>query len=242
MKKRIGKLVCLITILVLTLTGCGSQIPDMTDAQREAISEYAVQLLLKYDTNQTSRLVDLEVLEKEPEATLPPEPTTTEEPAGMDETVDTPTIDLEGETEGEGLDGDIHGALGLSDTISIEYVGYRLESQCVDTLSDDLMIEASEGKVLLVCDLALVNDGAQKQSVDMLRNNIQYALKVDEIQLNCMVTMLSYDLTTYLGILDPDQSQKLVVLAEVEKEKLDQATEIALYVQSELGQGIIRIK
>lgn len=240
MKKQTGKLVCLIAILVFALTGCGSQIPDMTDAQREAISEYAVQLLLKYDTNQTSRLVDLEVLEKEPEATQAPKPAPTQPPAGMDETVDTPVIDLGGETVEN--DGNIHDALGLKDDISIEYIGYRVEQNCVDTLSDELVIEASEGKVLLVCDLVLVNDGAEKQSVDMLLNNIQYALKVDDIQLNCMMTMLSYDLTTYLGILDSDQSQKLVILTEVEKEKLDQAKEVVLYVQSELGQGIIRIK
>ncbi len=240
MIKRTRKLVCLITILVLMLTGCGSQIPDMTEEQREAISEYAVQLLLKYDTNQTSRLVDVDTLEQEPETTKPPKPSVTQPPVGMDETEDTPVIDLTGEETGSV--GDIHAALGLHDDISIEYINCRTEQQYVDELSQELVIEAKEGKVLFVCDLALVNDGNQKQSVDMLRNNIQYALRLDDIQLNCMITMLSSDLTTYLGILDPDQSQKVVVLTEVEKEKLEQAEEICLYVQSEMGKGIIPIK
>lgn len=240
MIKRTRKLVCLITILVLMLTGCGSQIPDMTEEQREAISEYAVQLLLKYDTNQTSRLVDVDTLEQEPETTKPPKPSVTQPPIGMDETEDTPVIDLTGEETGSV--GDIHAALGLHDDISIEYINCRTEQQYVDELSQELVIEAKEGKVLFVCDLALVNDGNQKQSVDMLRNNIQYALRLDDIQLNCMITMLSSDLTTYLGILDPDQSQKVVVLTEVEKEKLEQAEEICLYVQSEMGKGIIPIK
>lgn len=240
MIKRTRKLVCLITILALMLTGCGSQIPDMTEEQREAISEYAVQLLLKYDTNQTSRLVDVDTLEREPETTKPPKPSVTQPPVGMDETEDTPVIDLTGEETGSV--GDIHAALGLHDDISIEYINCRTEQQYVDELLQELVIEAKEGKVLFVCDLALVNDGNQKQSVDMLRNNIQYALRLDDIQLNCMITMLSSDLTTYLGILDPDQSQKVVVLTEVEKEKLEQAEEICLYVQSEMGKGIIPIK
>jgi len=240
MIKRTKKLFCLITILVLMLTGCGSRIPDMTEEQREAISEYAVQLLLKYDTNQTSRLVDLDTLEQEPETTKPPKPSVTQPPVGMDETEDTPVIDLTGEETGSV--GDIHAALGLHDDISIEYINCRTEEQYVDELSQELVIEAKEGKVLFVCELALVNDGNQKQSVDMLRNNIQYALRLDDIQLNCMITMLSSDLTTYLGILDPDQSQKVVVLTEVEKEKLEQAEEICLYVQSEMGKGIIPIK
>lgn len=240
MIKRIKRLICPVAILALTLTGCGSQIPNMTEEQREAISEYAVQLLLKYDTNETSRLVDLDKLEQEPEATKPPKPTTTKPPAGMEETEDTPVIDLTGEETGSV--GNIHAALGLHDNISVEYVNCRTEEQYVDELSRELVIEAKEGKVLFICDLVLINDGAGKQSVDMLRNNIQYALRVDDTQLNCMVTMLSNDLTTYLGILEPDQSQKVVVLTEVEKEKVEQAEEICLYVQSEMGKGIIPIK
>ncbi len=240
MIKRVRKLICPVVILVLTLTGCGSGIPDMTEEQRTAISEYAVQLLLKYDTNNSSRLVDLETLEQETENTKPPKPTTTEPPAGMEETEDTPVIDLTGEEDSQV--GNIHDALGLDDTISIEYVACRTENQYMDELSQELVIEPSEGKVLFVCDMVLVNDGASKQSVDMLQNNIQYALRLDDIQLNCMVTMLSNDLTTYLGILDSDQSQKVVLLTEVEKEKLEQAEEICLCVQSEIGNGIITIK
>ncbi|MBR4085735.1 MAG: hypothetical protein IKK33_15780 [Lachnospiraceae bacterium] len=242
MIKRLRKLVCPVMLLVLTLTGCGSQIPDLTETQREAISEYAVQLLLKYDTNQNSRLVDLDMLEQEPEATKSPKPVTTQSPAGMDETQDTPVIDLIGEESGTETVGNVHAALGLDDNISIEYVACRTEEQYVDEMSQELVIEATEGKVLFVCDLVLINDGSQKQSVDMLQNNIQYALRLDNIQLNCMVTMLSNDLTTYLGILDSDQSQRVVVLTEVEKEKLEQAEEICLYVQSEMGQGMIPIK
>lgn len=240
MIKRLRKLVCPVMLLVFTLTGCGSQIPDLTESQREEISEYAVQLLLKYDTNHSSRLVDLDMLEQEPEATKQPKPEVTQPPVGMEETEDTPIIDLTGE-ESEAV-GNIHDALGLEDNISIEYVACRTEKQFVDELSQELIIEAAEGKVLFVCDLVLINDGSQKQSVDMLRENIQYVLRLDDIQLNCMVTMLSNDLTTYLGILDSDQSKKVVVLTEVEKEKLEQAEEIYLYVQSEMGQGMIPIK
>lgn len=240
MIKRMSKLICPVAILVLTLTGCGSQVPDMTEEQREAISEYAVQLLLKYDTNNNSRLVDLETLEQKPENTKPPKPAVTRPPVGMDETEYTPVIDLTGEDDR--TVGNIHDALGLNENVSIEYVNSHTENQYEDELSKELVIEAAEGKVLFICDLVLVNDGAEKQSVDMLRNNIQYALRMDGIQLNCMVTMLSNDLTTYLGILDSDQSQKVVILTEVEKDKLEQAEEICLYVQSEMGKGIIPIK
>lgn len=240
MKKRIGKLVCLTTLFVITMTGCGARIPDMTDAEREAISEYAVELLLKYDSNNTSRLVDVETLEKEPEPTKRPEPVTTEPPKGMDETEDTPVIDLNGESVNP--EGDIHAVLGLEESISLEYLSYRMEQACQDPQSEELVIEAEDGKELLVCELALVNDGAQKQSVDMLRDNIQYQLVIDGKVANCMVTMLSNDLTTYLGILEPDESRKVLVLTQVERATVENATEIYLLLQRQEEQGIIQVK
>lgn len=240
MRKRIGKLVCLMMLFVITMTGCGARIPDMTEAEREAISEYAVELLLKYNANDTCRLVEVENLEKEPEPTKKPIPVATEPPKGMDETEDTPVIDLSGETEVP--KGDVRAVLGLEDSISLEFAGYSMEQSCRDSQDEDLVIEADEGKELLVCELALVNDGAQKQSVDMLRGNIQYQLVLDGKVANCMVTMLSNDLTTYLGILDPDESRKVLVLTQVERTAVENAAEIYLLMQSEEGQGIIKIK
>ncbi|MBE5867302.1 MAG: hypothetical protein E7292_14120 [Lachnospiraceae bacterium] len=240
MKKRMNKLVCLMMLLMIIMTGCGARIPDMTDAEREAISEYAVELLMKYNANDTSRLVDVEMLEKEPEPTKRPAPVTTEPPKGMDETEDTPVIDLSGETQAP--QGDIHAVLGLEESISLEYVGCRMEQQCTDPGSAELVIEAEEGKTLMICEMALINDGAKKQSVDMLRDNIQYQLVIDGKVANCMVTMLSNDLTTYLGILEPDESRKVLVLTQVEKSTVDQAAEVYLYVKSENGQGMIQVK
>lgn len=240
MKKRYNKLVCLMMLLMIIMTGCGARIPDMTDAEREAISEYAVELLMKYNANDTSRLVDVNLLEKEPEPTKRPVPVTTEPPKGMDETEDTPMIDLSGEAQTP--QGDVHSVLGLEESISLEYVSYRMELQYTDSQSDELVIEAEEGKALMICEMALINDGAKKQSVDMLRDNIQYQLVIDGKVANCMVTMLSNDLTTYLGILEPDESRKVVVLTQVEKTTVDQAEEVYLYVKSENGQGMIQVK
>ncbi len=240
MRKRIGKLVCLTMLFVWTMTGCGARIPDMTDAEREAISEYAVELLLKYNANDTSRLVDVETLEKEPEPTKQPTPVATEPPKGMDETEDTPVIDLSGESVNP--EGNIRAVLGLEESISLEYLSYRMEQECQDPQTEELVIEAEDGKELLVCELALVNDGAQKQSVDMLRDNIQYQLVIDGKVANCMVTMLSNDLTTYLGILEPDESRKVLVLTQVERATVENATEIYLLLQRQEEQGIIQVK
>lgn len=56
MRKRIA-ITAIIAMAVTTLAGCAS-IPDMTDEQTELVSEYATALLLKYDKENHSRLVD----------------------------------------------------------------------------------------------------------------------------------------------------------------------------------------
>ncbi len=234
MKKRYFRYICLMLILMLGLTGCSSTIPDMTDAQREAISEYAVELLLKYDTNQKSRLVDLSAIEEEPEptATPIPQPTATPEPSGMEEVVDTPVIEKEDASVAEG--GDIKTVLGLPESISLEYVDCEVVDNYVDVIDESLVIEAGENKKLLVCNFVFVNDGAEKQSVDMLKESIKYVLNADGKTVHCLVTMLSNDLTTYMGILDADESRKVVVLAECEEEMLKDTVEI--YLQVERGE------
>ena len=43
---------------VFALTGCAGTIPDMTRKETRMIAEYAAELLLKYDKNYVSRVVD----------------------------------------------------------------------------------------------------------------------------------------------------------------------------------------
>ena len=219
---------CCIMVTGVHMMGCGAQIPDMTEEERTAISEYAVELLLKYDTNGGSRLVNVDEIEME-EPTPSPRPTKKPaEKGGMDETEDTPVIELEGSLNGPV--GDLKTALGLEDMISIEYMGYQLHDAYKDD-AGDVVIEAAPGKKLMVCNFALINDGAQKQSVDMLRENIVYTIQIDEECVNCMVTMLGSDLTAYMGILEPDESSKVVVVAECEEMKVNQANVLNFQVK-----------
>ena len=51
-----------ILTLSICLMGCGNAMPAMTEEQSDAISEYATSLLLKYDTEDHSRLVDAQAI------------------------------------------------------------------------------------------------------------------------------------------------------------------------------------
>lgn len=227
--------------LLMILTGCGCQIPDMSESQRAAISEYAVELLLKYNATQPSRLVDLDELEKQevskphkPIATLPPKQNT-----GMDETENTPII---GEEESVSKECEVELALGLEPGVSLEFMGCQIQESYKDSGVETLVIEAGTGKKLLVCEFALINDNATNQSVDMLKESIKYWVAADQLNTNCLVTMLSNDLTTYMGILAPDESRKVIVLAEIEEQEFLEANEVLMIVERGELQTSIKIK
>ena len=61
-----GALLC---AMMLSMTACGNEIPDLTEEESQRVGEYAAVTLLKYDANNRSRLVDPEMviakLEKE---------------------------------------------------------------------------------------------------------------------------------------------------------------------------------
>ena len=57
MKRSFIPIVSLIISATLLFTGCASY-PDLTEEENELVSEYAVSLLLKYDSENHSRLVD----------------------------------------------------------------------------------------------------------------------------------------------------------------------------------------
>lgn len=74
--KRLDIILCSIGI-ACALSGCGQTVPVLTEEENEIITEYAVNLLLKYDKNYNSHLVDLSELEEEtpvePESETPDE-------------------------------------------------------------------------------------------------------------------------------------------------------------------------
>ena len=54
-----GALLC---AMMLSMTACGNEIPDLTEEESQRVGEYAAVTLLKYDANNRSRLVDPEMV------------------------------------------------------------------------------------------------------------------------------------------------------------------------------------
>lgn len=214
MKKR--EISCGIAALCLILfTGCGATLPSMTDAQQDAIAEYAAALVMRHTRDYSSRLVDLSLYEEK-------EPETIEEPesGGMDETADTPVID---NSDNNNIDETVYqsiDALLVPDGVVITYMGSRiLDSYPENQEDDDLFfaLDASTGKKLLVLRFSLQNTTGEEKNLDIFSVAPRCTIKINDTERTHVIsTMLLDDLSTYIGSLAAGEEISLVLLAEID--------------------------
>lgn len=226
-------------LLLSALGGCGAQIPDMSEEERKAISEYAANLLLKYDTSRPSRLVEIveEEVEPTPEPTQTPEP---EETAKPEETSKPEMTEGPQETEAPETYDLAEDTLMLPEGVTLIYSKYEVSNSFVDETDGYQTLEAGDGKSLLIIRFALLNSSNDVQTVDMLQDNIVYKAIVDDKIVNGMVTMVGNDLTTYIGSLQPDESKEVILFAEVEDAVLQSCESIRVeFLRQDLISGII---
>lgn len=223
----------------LLLTGCGNMIPEMTEDQEQAISEYTAMLLLKYDANSRSRLVDYileealnEEPEPEPEPELPPEE---DEPQGMDPVADTPVVDLPPEN------GMTDNTVGSMEEFFQLPVGMTLAFQGTQTtasypedgeMGSYFTLDATSGKSLLVLHYTLNNQSGMDQNVDFLSSSSVFKVTVNgDYTRTALVTMLEDDMSVYAGTLAAGESQNLVLLIEIDQSMADSISSVSLSVQ-----------
>lgn len=209
---------CICTCLLLfVLGGCGAKIPDMTEEERKAISEYAANLLLKYDTSRPSRLVEIVEEEPTPEPTQTPEPVVTEKPEEPEATETPQQTTIPQKTEVPEVYDSIEDTLLLPEGVTLVYKKYETGNSFVDETDGYQTLESPEGKVLLIIRFDLLNSKDVAQEIDMLQDNIVYKMIVDDKVINAMITMVGNDLTTLIGSLQPEESKEVLMFAEVEE-------------------------
>lgn len=250
MKKRKLGIACLITVAV-SMTACGSSIPEMTEDQNAQIVEYAAGLLLKYDANYDGRLVDME--ESAPEEntsvetpapaegeTLPQE-TEAADSTDMSGTAETDAADTEGGTAAETAASEkrsmeeFYGIEG----ITIKYTGYELR----DVYSGDdgqeetqdlaLAMTATKGCKLLVLNFEVTNSGTADENIDMLTAGAKFKISINGGESKyALSTMLPNDLSSYVGTAAPGALMNLVLVREIPEDEAGTIETISLSMRN----------
>lgn len=218
--KRLNVLLCSLGVTCF-LTGCGSAMPDLTEEENEVITEYAVSLLLKYDKNHTSRLIDLTAYEEEqssqeetiePEEEPIPEEEETEESSASEETE---VVDISEEPVISTID-EFYGIEGFS----FQYAGYELASEYPNVSDNEGMLSvvmnASPGTQLLILKFQVFNQTGVEQQLNMIDYDMNARVSLDgEPSKHIMNTMLLNDLGKYIGTVSANEPAELIGIIEI---------------------------
>lgn len=233
MRKRKIALVC---VAALLMTGCGATLPEMTDEQVNVIGEYAAITLLKYDANSRSRLVDLSQIEEKEDPILPVEPESLPTEDEQPENPATPVIDHRGEEYLEDYVGadSVESFLELPEGISVIYSGYETCQSYEEEGSLYLALEASEGKELLVLHFTLQNTSGANQEIDLIGRRDNYRVTINGSYTRAaLTTMLTTDLSTYMGTVPAGGTEEVVLLVEIDPEQVPSAETISLNLKND---------
>ncbi len=235
MKRRKTLLASLVCVLAVGFTGCGDAIPELTESEEQAITDYAVDLVLKYDVNYQSRLVeltedDLAEMEEVSEETPTPAPQASPE---KDPVEDVPEVQI-GENVVSNMT--VEEVLGWTGVCELKFIEFQV-TDSVETSSSQqgyVSVEASEGNQLLVAKFSLNNSTAEEQHINMIANDANFSLNVGNGSLKkCQLTLLENDLSTYFGDIPANSSVEVVLLIEMAEELLKDVASLELNVENE---------
>lgn len=234
MKRRKLLLASVLCVLTVGLSGCGDAIPELTESEQQAITDYAVDLVLKYDKNYQSRLVELtpeELLETPAPAPTPtPVPEVSEGMGPVDKLPET----MVGESGVNSLSAEE--VLGWNGMYQLRYEDFQL-TDSYETSSPEqgyVSVEASAGNTLLVARFSLNNVSAVEQHINMLAYDADFSLKVDsEPVKQCQITLLENDLSTYFGDIPANGTVEVVLIAEMAEDSVKDVASLTLNVENE---------
>lgn len=240
------KEICAISLtmaVMLGMTACGNVIPDMTEAEMQAVGEYAAITLMQYDIDHRSRLVDLELVaqaeaERQAQAEAEAfrreqEAAAAQEEAGMRPTEDTPVIGVDGLPE-ENNPISMEEVLNLPEGVTITY---REMSVCDSYPEEDgifFSMSASDGNRFIVLKFDLYNGSGQDQYIDILSQGTIFNIIANgNFTRRALTTMLADDITGYKGTVAAGSSAELVAVMEAESSVADNVSSLGITLRSD---------
>ena len=228
--------------------GCTSAIPELSEDEQAMVTQYMADMLLKYDSNYQSALLEEDELAialeeqraKEEAARLEAEEQQRLEQEKI-EAAKPDNIEVE-ETPKYAAVGEMAVASDL-DGVEFEYLGYELKSQYPDAEEGELVfaMTPTEGNELLVIRFYMANISGSDYEVDTIRTGTSYAVKInDGSYAPALTTLIENDLST-LGVDMPmETGMEVVLISEVPAGT--QVNSIILYVRAQDGNLEIQLQ
>lgn len=238
-KKNIIAVALFVTVI---LSGCGSAIPDMTEEETHIISEYAANLLLKYDKNYEVKVVDTTAYHEE-QAKKAEEARKAEEEAAKEAAKEAEEAG-KNQNNGEGQSAEMQSVSSIEEFyqipgVQIQYEGFGIyNSYPEQTQENELFfaLGATDGKKLLVLNFVIKNISGAELEVNMMSFNPKFKVSVNGgPNQNALFTLLPEDLAEYAGTLGVDETVRTVLAVEIPIETSESVESIMLTLKNAEG-------
>lgn len=242
--KKVKTACALAVCMSFFVTGCGSAIPDMTKEQEAVISEYAAGLLLKYDKNYNSKLVDTAAYyeEKQAQAENPPAPPA-EQPPEEEEKKQAPDAEFINKAQEE-APVSIEEFFEL-DGFKITYSGNGVYDSYPELSGDEVAISvtASPGSKMFVLFLDVENISGGDLALDMMSKSPRLRVSVNgQDSRNSLISMLQDEFATFMGTIPAGTVQRLVIVTEMPEAECSSIESIALTMRSDAGSTVLNLQ
>lgn len=224
---------------MLLLTGCGTDVPDLSRIDNSKTAEYMAGNLLKKDKNHDYGLdYDHAILDATPVPTVEPTDAPKKEQKGEKTDI---TDNKEGSKESEEPAGPAISEAPVTEVLGMKDTSISLVSSAVrDTLGDEYTYyKANDGKKLVVLYFRIKNASAKDQKVDF--SGASYTLNNDEQAVaKPLHTIQEGDLQYFNKSISPEKSNQGLLAFEVDK---GQSTDgLKLVIQKDQKKATIELK
>lgn len=240
-----SKIIGILAIPALLLTGCVDSMPDLTKEQSEMISEYAAGLLLKYSPNYNYRIVDVELIEQAMALEQASEETSQEiftEDILEEKTDKENSLEIESEEgveasaeydeelQNDDIDSNIAEMFAMEDII-IKYNSYELCDSYPEN-NTGFIVDAAQNKKLLVVYFDAETVGEQAVECNLIGEKFNISLSLNGNKVNILNTMIPNELATFLDTIEGGKIQQLVTVAEIDEISDDDVLDLKLKISN----------
>lgn len=206
--KKIKRQLCIaLAFMMLLLTGCGTQLYELTAEEEELIIQSAAYYVAKHNIQQKDGVngyplpdsFDEDESEEESE-------NTGQDNTGGDSNVVQPADQMATLAE----------LIGHKTSLKVTYEG----SQVVNSYKEGsaYLVDAAQGKTFYVMKFKLTNVSSETVAVDNASKSPIVKLIADGVKARSEVTFLTSDFSTYQGTIEAGQSVETILLFEVSEE------------------------
>jgi hypothetical protein len=238
--RNVVKMGAVLVAAAMLFTGCGDPLVPLTEEEESIVVNYSAGTLAKHNSYQQEGMTAI-YPEEEEELEDTEESQETEEPddtKGQEEDKKDKPQETEDKPEDKSEDAltqEETKQLTLTEALSvpgIEFSYHDYSTALNYKQGEALSMDASAGNVLLMLNVNMTNTGSKAAECDLLSKQPTFTLSLNgEAGVPNQMTMLTNDLCTYKGTMDPGQTEAMILMFEVPEKTAENISSLQLSVK-----------